>query len=301
MRKNDLKKRWRDMDIDLRDVPYRPRRDAAAEDDAETRWEMSQARQLEEAELRFFKTIYPIVAVVLCILLSTVLVLTVAYLPPFGRETSPTNNEVSQRYVEDAVSETGAVNAVAGMIIYFRGFDTLGEAHVLFTSVCAVMILLMTEPDKNLLRRERREERLYDLTRDPILREVVRILVPVIFLFGIYVIFNGHLSPGGGFSGGTIIGAGLILHSVAFGFADTEHYFNEKVYDAIKVTALLIYSAIMLYFFYTGANDLPAWIPRGTAGNIFSAGFILPINFVVGFEVACTMYGLYSLFRRGRI
>jgi len=57
----------------------------------------------------------------------------------------------------------------------------------------------------------------------------------------------------------------------------------------------------MLYFFFTGANGMDAWIPRGTPGNIFSAGFILPVNFVVGFEVACTMYGLYSLFRRGRI
>lgn len=227
--------------------------------------------------------------------------LTVTHIPYYGSADSQTNNEVSQRYVEDAISETGAVNAVAGMIIYFRGFDTLGEAHVLFTATCAVMILLMTEADRTLIKKQRTEERLYDLTKDPILKQIVMLLVPMIFLFGIYVIFNGHISPGGGFSGGTIIGAGLILHSLAFDFRLTERFFNEKVYDIIKVSALLIYSAIMLYFFFTGANGMDAWIPRGTPGNIFSAGFILPVNFVVGFEVACTMYGLYSLFRRGRI
>lgn len=285
----------------LRHVAYSRLRDTEAEEARELQWELEQAIYLEARELRFYKNAYPVIAVILCALLSVILVLTVAYIPPYGRDNSPTNNEVSQRYVEDAIDETGAVNAVAGMIIYFRGFDTLGEAHVLFASVCAVMILLMTAPDKKSLRQEQAEERLYDLTQDSILRVIVRFLVPLIFLYGLYVIFNGHLSPGGGFSGGTILGAGLILYSMAFGFHQTERYFNEKVYDVIKVTALLIYSGLMLYFFTTGANGLDAWIPRGTAGNIFSAGFILPINFVVGLEVACTMYGLYSLFRRGRI
>ena len=39
----------------------------------------------------------------------------------------------------------------------------------------------------------------------------------MIILYGIYVILNGHLSPGGGFSGGSIIGAGLILYAAAYG------------------------------------------------------------------------------------
>ena len=282
-------------------MTYSQAHDPEAEQARELQWELEQAICLEARELRFYKNIYPVIAVILCALLSVILVLTVAYIPPYGRDDSPTNNEVSQRYVEDAIDETGAVNAVAGMIIYFRGFDTLGEAHVLFAGVCAVMILLLTVPDRKKLRAEWEEEQVYDLTQDSILRVVVRFLVPLIFLYGLYVIFNGHLSPGGGFSGGTILGAGLILYSMAFGFRQTERYFNEKVYDVIKVVALLIYSAVMLYFFTTGANGTDAWIPRGTAGNIFSAGFILPINFVVGLEVACTMYGLYSLFRRGRI
>ena len=42
-------------------------------------------------------------------------------------------------------------------------------------------------------------------------------MIPFIFLFAIYVLLNGETSPGGGFSGGTILGAGLILFSAAFG------------------------------------------------------------------------------------
>ena len=39
----------------------------------------------------------------------------------------------------------------------------------------------------------------------------------------------------------------------------------------------------------------------GTPGMIFSAGLILPLNLAVGIVVACTMYGFYSVFQRGRV
>ena len=42
--------------------------------------------------------------------------------------------------------------------------------------------------------------------------------MPVILLYGMYIVLNGHLSPGGGFSGGAVMGAGLILYLNAFGF-----------------------------------------------------------------------------------
>ena len=60
-------------------------------------------------------------------------------------------------------------------------------------------------------------------------------------LFGIYVILNGHISPGGGFSGGAIIGAGLILYTNAYGFEKTERFFTKKTYTGISVSALSFY------------------------------------------------------------
>ena len=51
--------------------------------------------------------------------------------------------------------------------------------------------------------------------------------------------------------------------------------------------------------FFTGANHLPTGIPLGNAGDIISSGLILPLNICVGLVVACTMYALYTLFRKG--
>ena len=118
-------------------------------------------------------------------------------------------------------------------------------------------------------------------------------------LFGIYVILNGHLSPGGGFSGGAIIGAGLILYLNAFGFKKTERFFTYKTFAVISVVPLLFYAASKTYSFFTGANHLESGISTGTPGAILSGGLILPLNICVGMVVACTMYSFYALFRKG--
>ena len=128
---------------------------------------------------------------------------------------------------------------------------------------------------------------------------MARILVPVIFVFGIYVILNGHLSPGGGFSGGAILGAGLILYLNAFGFQKTERFFTGKTFRRITVACLTFYCLAKSYSFFTGANHLESYIPKGTPGAILSSGLILPLNICVGMIVTCTMYAFYCMFRKG--
>ena len=150
-------------------------------------------------------------------------------------------------------------------------------------------------------RAEKAEEndRIYEPKNDAILQKVAKVLVPPIIIFGIYVILNGHLSPGGGFSGGAIIGAGLILYLNAFGFAKTERFFTYKTYKRISIVSLGFYALSKSYSFYTGANHLESFIPKGTPGAILSSGLILPLNICVGMVVACTMYGFYAVFRKG--
>ena len=134
---------------------------------------------------------------------------------------------------------------------------------------------------------------------DLILQTATRYLFPILLLFSVYVLVNGHLSPGGGFSGGTVLGAALILYVCAYGSKSIYGFFGHRLYSAVKVSALCLYSLIILYYAFTGANGLPSAMPLGTPGRIFSAGFILPINVAVGFEVACTMFGFYAYFRKG--
>ena len=248
-----------------------------------------------------FHRIYVICAVVFCIVLAGLLLYTVSYLPKTGEADKPVNNEVPARYIENGLQETGAVNIVTGMILDYRAFDTFGESNVLFVATITVLILLHADKkkDKNGKEEEPENDRIYEPKNDAILQAAAKVLVPVIIIFGIYVILNGHLSPGGGFSGGAIIGAGLILYLNAFGFQKTEKLFTEKTYKWISFGALTTYCLAKSYSFYTGANHLESHIPLGIPGHILSSGLILILNICVGLVVACTMYTFYVMFRKG--
>ena len=101
--------------------------DHIAEEMAKEERELRGDSHLAEMELVTFGRLYPVLSVVLCVIFSLVLILTVTYLPRYGVVDAPINNEVSERYIEKGMEETGAVNIVAGMILDYRAFDTLGH------------------------------------------------------------------------------------------------------------------------------------------------------------------------------
>nr|MBR4280057.1 hypothetical protein [Clostridia bacterium] len=248
--------------------------------------------------------LYRIAAVVICVSIIVLLVSTAAELPPYGSPDNPAHNEVSQRYIEKGMQETGAVNIVAGMILDYRAFDTLGESNVLFIAAVTVLILLRvtTRPDGKPTTSQLEAEcddRMYEPKNDMILQHQANFLVPLILLFGVYGLMNGHIGPGGGFGGGAIMGAGLILYLNAFGFKKTERFFTFKTFSIVSVAALSFYACSKAYSFFTGANHLPSIITPGTPGMLFSAGLIPYLNIAVGMVVCCTMYAFYTLFRKG--
>lgn len=250
------------------------------------------------------RVLYSILAVVTCFAIVFVLLRTTAYLPAFGNPDNPVNNEVSQRYIEKGMEETGVVNIVAGMILDYRAFDTLGESNVLFIAACSVLILLRISREKDGSQSTEQlmveaNDRMYEPKNDTILQYITSFLVPVVLLFGMYVIMNGHISPGGGFSGGALMGAALILYLNAFGFKKTERFFTFKVFQRVSLCALSFYALSKAYSFFTGANHLWSFITPGTPGKLFSAGLIPYLNLAVGLVVCCTMYAFYTLFRKG--
>ncbi|MCI8660209.1 MAG: hypothetical protein HFG54_08190 [Lachnospiraceae bacterium] len=257
--------------------------------------------------LWYFRRFYQVMSVFLCLSIIFVLLWTVSYLPAFGNAGNPDNNEVSARYIEQGLKETGAVNIVTGMILDYRAFDTFGESCVLFIASCCVLVLLRIDAEdkdamakgKSKKRMAEANDRIFEPKNDIILQKCACVLVPLILVFGIYIVLNGHLSPGGGFSGGAVLGSGLILYLNAFGFKKTERFFTEKVYRRVTLSALTFYCLAKSYSFFTGANHLESGIPLGTPGAILSSGLILPLNICVGMVVACTMYAFYTLFRKG--
>ena len=260
-------------------------------------------RWLEIHGLHLFSVIYAGLSVLLCLVIVVLLLATVAELPPFGHERNPANNEVVNRYVKFGWHETGAQNIVAGLILDYRAFDTFGESSVLFTAAMSVLMILGASRSNK--RKDSDSDSpaptLHHVFRhdDVILRGVASLSIPVILMMGCVVVINGHLSPGGGFSGGAILSTALILAANAFGFERVHEFFSERTFTVTSSTALMIYALSKGYSFFTGANDIHSVIPKGTVGNILSAGLILPLDICVGLIVAGTLYGFYALFSEG--
>lgn len=255
-------------------------------------------RTLVEQGVHRSLRLYNVLAGLLCVVLSALMLLTAADLPPYGSDTAPTVNEVAQRYVEQGTQETGAVNTVAGMILDYRAFDTLGESFVLFTAMCAVT-MLMNAPGRRRVRKLDYE--VLDYYQDPIIRTVCKFVIPIILVFGVYILLNGHLSPGGGFSGGAIMASALIIYGLVWGGERASKAIPAKVLKIIVLCALGFYACSKTYSFFTGANHLHSIISPGVPGRILSAGLILPLNVAVGFVVCCTMYSFYMYFQRGEL
>ena len=50
-----------------------------------------------------------------------------------------------------------------------------------------------------------------------ILQTAVRVLMPLLLLFAVFLMLRGHNQPGGGFVGGLVVAASFVLYSIAFG------------------------------------------------------------------------------------
>lgn len=132
--------------------------------------------------------------------------------------------------------------------------------------------------------------------------EIARVMVPFIHIFGFYVMIYGHLSPGGGFAGGSILGAGLILQHVMFGENPSLKKLNPKTMTKLLIGALTAYGLIKCLHFYASPHHTGGiHIPVGTPGTLFSGGTLMPLNILIGLVVAITFYFIAVMFEEGSL
>lgn len=130
-----------------------------------------------------------------------------------------------------------------------------------------------------------------------IVKNVTALLSGLVFLYGCYIILHGHLTPGGGFAGGTIIAGSFILLVIANGI----QYFRLK--KEKEETSLLEGAGILCFLLLATGGLLltvPVFfknlLPAGTPGALFSAGVIPLYNIFIGIEVAAALLSIFLAF-----
>lgn len=298
------------LDVEMQDALREPEEIAQEEREMDLEDELAPRKRPEIKVLNMLRRrdnkkaltmLYRVVAISMCLVLIAFMLFSVSKMPEFGEPDTLMHSELASFYVRNTIRDSGAANVIAGIILDYRGFDTLGESHVLFIAVCTVMLLLRSPNDGEAkeLDAEDLEEHRCEVRNDPVLQTLARFVVPIILVFGVYVVMNGHLSPGGGFSGGAILGAGLLMYLFAYGYRRTERFMTLKTFRIISCCALLTYSTLKGYHFFTGVNHIKSIFERGVFGSLYSAGMLPLLDVAVGCVVACTMYAFFTLFRKG--
>ncbi|MDP3058683.1 MAG: MnhB domain-containing protein, partial [bacterium] len=132
--------------------------------------------------------------------------------------------------------------------------------------------------------------------QDLVLEVVARFLIPLIQLFGVYIVTHGHLSPGGGFSGGTIIGASFIFHSMVFRYLRPSEENKKNYSSAFEAGGALLYIVVGMVGIFAGKRFLTngGVFPLGSVGRLFSSGMIAILSIGIGSKVAQTVASLYE-------
>jgi len=131
---------------------------------------------------------------------------------------------------------------------------------------------------------------------DLIVKVISKIIIPFMQVFGIFVILHGHLSPGGGFAGGAILGASLILLTLAFGLNDAKKKMPHSMSKLVETGSILLIISLGLFSILNGYNFLTngaSGFNLGKTGEIISAGFIPIATLAIGLKVGSTLITLF--------
>ena len=184
-------------------------------------------------------------------------------------------NPLAKYYAENGAAEVGAANLETAVVVTYRGFDTLGEVTILFLAAAIVGFFL-----KVYHRDDKRESALRKTSE--ILVTASTLLVPTIFMLGVYIFINGHLTPGGGFQGGAVIATGMVMMILA----KPDVKFNHKLIAFVESISGVGFVIIGVLGVALAAGFLDNHIlPLGKFGTLLSAGVIPIIYILIGLKV----------------
>lgn len=213
------------------------------------------------------------------------LLLALAARLPFGHSAMLLGNDV----IQAAPGDIGSANLVASVLLAYRGIDTLGELAILFTAAAGVGVIL---GHKHLALQSATAP--HPKASGFITTRAADLMTPLLLVVGFYIIFYGHLTPGGGFQGGVILAIAFFLPALTRPGATLDH-------GLITVLEGLAGGAFILIGLWAMFYDKPFLQPffttfwgNGALGNWWSAGTLPLLYLTVGLKVGAELAGLLS-------
>jgi multicomponent Na+:H+ antiporter subunit B len=224
------------------------------------------------------------------------------------------------------VSERHATDVITAINFDYRGLDTMGEEFILFAASIGLVVLLREQRDEH-VDPERADEAGdpeqsgdesgepapggesrpevraigdrsggHRLHTSPALLATGRWLVGPLLVLGVYIVTHGQLTPGGGFQGGVVLAAAVILVFVAGGRVAMAPIRPTGAAEALEAVGAGGYVVIGIAGLIAGMRFLSNFLPLGTVGSLLSSGTITSLSTIVGLEVAGALTLIVSEF-----
>jgi multicomponent Na+:H+ antiporter subunit B len=200
---------------------------------------------------------------------------------------SVTTENTSVEYGKSSGMETGSANYVTSIIVNYRSFDTLGEVTVLFVSALGISLLFGSVSGKMRNR----------FPSSSILKTGSKVVFPLILVTGVYIFTHGHLSPGGGFPGGSMIASAVLLMYLA----DESFRIRIERFKRTESLAGTFYVIIGLLGLVMTNYFLGNFVDTGKVGSLLSAGIIPIIYVLVGLKVGSELSGIITDFLKEEV
>ena len=178
------------------------------------------------------------------------------------------NNVLKNQYLTNFQADIGGENAVTAVYLGYRMYDTLFEALMLLVSI-VTLVHLSWHAKVSVPHGEPSHIRDSEIAKIPI-----RLICPVLVLFSVYLVMNGHISPGGGFQGGVVVASLFVCRYMIHDIYDIR---IDRVLTLEKLVFLFVVLLAVL-FIVLGANAY--WgIPKEF--------YLVLMNLLIGIKVAC--------------
>lgn len=133
-----------------------------------------------------------------------------------------------------------------------------------------------------------------------IVQGVAKMLVPFIMIFAIGLVFYGHVTPGGGFSGGVLIAGGFLLKMLAFGKEDAFKVMGRGAAKSLDCASALGFLLIAVLGF-SGGSFFTNVLDKGRLFHLWSGGTIIFSNAMIGLKIGASLFLAIAVLSMSRL
>jgi multicomponent Na+:H+ antiporter subunit B len=194
--------------------------------------------------------------------------------------------------LEVIIGRTNIPNAVTAVYLETRLYDTIFEVIVFSITALGVTTLF-----SSLSRSDEGSQQVFGSVT--VYSGGLAALSITLFL---YLVLEGHISPGGGFVGGVVLATGIVTYGLTSNFAKANsHYDRFKIKMLENASLIIIFSLVSFIILFPEMHA--RLLAGGEFGEVLSGGLIPVLNILIGIKVYAGAWKMSSEFinRRGTL